>query len=557
MPVARYQMPDGRIARFEVPEGTTPEQAQASISEHYNFADPTEAMSTLDKLRAGMGKAFVDVGRGARQVMSNIPGVNQIGFYDPVAVQRDVDEARRLDAPLMKTGAGQVGNVLGNVAMTVAAPTSLPASIATGATLGALQPTAEGESRLLNTGLGAAGGAVGKVVGDKVAQGATTLLNKAQGAMATRAAQNAERDAVLEASQRAGYVVPPATVNPNIATKTLESVGGKVATAQDASLKNQEVTNTLARRALGLADDAPMSRPILAKMREDAGQAYQAVKDFGAQVNLRFKPDQQLAKDVADIGAGLQSAQKTYPSIFSNADIAALKTDLMKAASPADIIEAVKQLRSSASANFKAFDQPEKLALARAQRDAAEALDNFAERQLTASGQPNLAADYQAARMQIAKIHDVETAMKKKGGNVDANVLAAINERKGTLTDELATIADFASTFQKAAVTPGKIGSAGVHAARTGLGMLAGYENGGLEGAGVGGLVAGVMLPGAVRTAILSRAGQSVLANPSYAVNPLARIGAPTVNALGRYVAPGAAATYAYRSLPAYGSEEQ
>jgi hypothetical protein len=28
MPIARYQLPDGRIARFEVPEGTTPEQAQ-------------------------------------------------------------------------------------------------------------------------------------------------------------------------------------------------------------------------------------------------------------------------------------------------------------------------------------------------------------------------------------------------------------------------------------------------------------------------------------------------------------------------------------------------
>lgn len=33
MPIARFQMEDGRIARFEVPEGTTPEQAHAQIQE--------------------------------------------------------------------------------------------------------------------------------------------------------------------------------------------------------------------------------------------------------------------------------------------------------------------------------------------------------------------------------------------------------------------------------------------------------------------------------------------------------------------------------------------
>src|SRR3990167_8291141 len=31
MPIARFQMPDGRIARFEVPEGTSSEQAQSLI----------------------------------------------------------------------------------------------------------------------------------------------------------------------------------------------------------------------------------------------------------------------------------------------------------------------------------------------------------------------------------------------------------------------------------------------------------------------------------------------------------------------------------------------
>ena len=33
MPIARFQMPDGRIARFEVPEGTSPEEAQALMEQ--------------------------------------------------------------------------------------------------------------------------------------------------------------------------------------------------------------------------------------------------------------------------------------------------------------------------------------------------------------------------------------------------------------------------------------------------------------------------------------------------------------------------------------------
>jgi hypothetical protein len=42
MPIARFQMPDGRIARFEVPEGTTPEQAQTMIQQQIGQMGQTE-----------------------------------------------------------------------------------------------------------------------------------------------------------------------------------------------------------------------------------------------------------------------------------------------------------------------------------------------------------------------------------------------------------------------------------------------------------------------------------------------------------------------------------
>lgn len=42
MPVARFQLPDGRVARFEVPEGTTPEQAQSLIQSQLANLTPTQ-----------------------------------------------------------------------------------------------------------------------------------------------------------------------------------------------------------------------------------------------------------------------------------------------------------------------------------------------------------------------------------------------------------------------------------------------------------------------------------------------------------------------------------
>lgn len=36
MPIAKFQMPDGRVAKFDVPEGTTPEQAQSFMEQHFS-----------------------------------------------------------------------------------------------------------------------------------------------------------------------------------------------------------------------------------------------------------------------------------------------------------------------------------------------------------------------------------------------------------------------------------------------------------------------------------------------------------------------------------------
>ena len=75
MPIARFEMPDGRIGRFEVPEGTTPEQAQKMIAE--SLAQ-TEQLETGGMARTGQllarGAAPVAAGAGIGALVGGAPG---------------------------------------------------------------------------------------------------------------------------------------------------------------------------------------------------------------------------------------------------------------------------------------------------------------------------------------------------------------------------------------------------------------------------------------------------------------------------------------------------
>lgn len=148
--------------------------AGAPLADERKTFDPTADMSTTQRVLAGVGKAMTDVGRGAGQMLGLVS-------------RKDIEDARALDAPLMNTTAGKVGNIGGSLAML--APTALIPGANTltgagliGATTGALQPSTSTSETLANIGLGGAGGVGGQALANKLGSllRAGTLQTQAQ-----------------------------------------------------------------------------------------------------------------------------------------------------------------------------------------------------------------------------------------------------------------------------------------------------------------------------------------------------------------------------------------
>lgn len=246
--------------------------------------DPTEGMSTLDKLRAGFGRAIADTARGVGQMVG--------------AVSRDdVAEARRLDKSLMNTGAGQVGNFAGNMAALLPTAFIPGANTIKGASIigglaGLAQPSVSTQETLTNAGIG--GVAAPLAIG--LTRGAGALYEGAKGLVEplTAAGQNRIAAQVLRtsatnpanasaAAARAGELVPGSAPtlaqvadDPGLAQleRTLlnnpEMAGALQQRFAQQRAARLDALNTVAGNVGGYADDIAKGRSVFAKMDYDA-----------------------------------------------------------------------------------------------------------------------------------------------------------------------------------------------------------------------------------------------------------------------------------------------
>lgn len=188
--------------------------------------DPTEGMNWGQLALAGAGKAFVDLGRGAGQLAREVlPETTSNALGLPT--KADIEESRRLDAPLMRTGGGITGNVGGSIA--AALPTAFIPGANTiggaallGAAQGALQPVGEKDSRLQNIGTGAAFGAA--------VPAAVKTAKVAKAALIDPITEAGQRKIVASALRRAAS--NPDQAAQNLATRTAATPGFEATAGQ-------------------------------------------------------------------------------------------------------------------------------------------------------------------------------------------------------------------------------------------------------------------------------------------------------------------------------------
>lgn len=412
---------------------------------------------------AGAGTALSNLWEGAKQFVGK-------------------GDQQRIEANKIIESEAPIGSIAGNIALTAApfaaAGNSLKAAGAVGAGYGALQPV-QGEQSLENVakgkainsaiggGLGVAGQAVANKAGDWIANKAADL--------ALQKSQRAPIDATIKEALDAGYVIPPGQVNPSFVNRQLESMAGKIATQQMASSKNQTVTDMLARRAAGLADDAPITPQTLKAARDVIKKPYEDIAQLGLQPKLD-------ALDAARAEAN--AAWREYS----------------------------RQGTRAALNDFKQFSND------------AKAIEKSIETDLFKANKPDLMQQFRDARVALAKNHDVESALIEGGGTIDAKAIAKMFQRGDKMTGELKTIGSFANNFPKNVQAEKSMGTPDAHNLKYVMSLLAG--GGGMAGLGPAGVAMGAipMLSGpAARSIMFSKPMQQGLLS-DYTLGMLPRV---------------------------------
>lgn len=272
----------------------------------------------------------------------------------------------------------------------------------------------------------------------------------AAGRMMRGGEQTPEMAAAVRAAQEAGYVIPPTQANPSAANKIMEGLAGKISTAQNASARNQGVTNKLAAEALGLPADTKLTPELLQEVRAQAGRSYARLGSTGV-----ITPGEAYGKALDKIAEPFKLTAEAFPNAAPSPVLSLVESLRTPAFASASAVEKIKQLRTLADDSFRTGNTD----VGRAAKSAAAALEDTVDAHLQSLGAPELLKEFRDARQLIAKTYTVEKALNPASGSVDARKLAAQLKKGKPLSGELLTAGRFGLQFPKAAQAVEGMGS--------------------------------------------------------------------------------------------------
>lgn len=300
MPIARFEMPDGRIARFEVPEGTTPEQAQTMIAQMVNGIKPAAPKPKLapedtpgvgQTLLIGAGRTFDRLGKGMQQLYYGATG-NEAA---QAKLKAEAEADDRAYAPLKEARpwATGIGEAVPSMVLPGGGAATLWGNAARMAVAGAIPNALEYgslEDRAKHAAMGAAAGAVLPVTGAVAKTGwslAEPLYNKGRKAIAGRVLNRVAGDAAPDVINRLKSATELVPGSAPTAAQVAEN-GGIAALERQAAAANptayterameQSAARLNALRSVA-GDDVKMAAALAA--RKQAKDALYAQADVG------------------------------------------------------------------------------------------------------------------------------------------------------------------------------------------------------------------------------------------------------------------------------------
>lgn len=211
-------------------------------------------------------------------------------------------------------------------------------------------------------------------------------------------------------------------------------------------VENQKIANAHAAREVALDPNKPLSQQIKPALEQHA-----KLRQEVANVTPVLIPDSEFAAAADALGARLRDnpALATVPQIEKLREL--FKN--IETMSGQQALDAISEYRASSKVGLQSIDDFQKHQVARAERDAANALEGLLERSATAGGRPELVEAFRKSRVRAAKIHDIDNALI--GDNL--NMAALKNIGSENLTGKLQQLARVAEEFPELTRTQSKI----------------------------------------------------------------------------------------------------